>query len=224
MLVAPDGGELIQLPTQSATTNSVQRTAKLALDGRGTLTGDVNEVRQGDRAWIERGELRNATKESDRLRPIENILSASLTSFQITHASIDNLNQTDRPFGFNYSFTATNYAKNAGGLILVRPRVFGTKAFGLSTAKHPREYPFEFRGVVLDTDNFDIAIPAGYAIDDLPTPADIDYPFGSYHSSTVVDGGTIHYRRSYEIKQLTVPVNEAEKVKNFYQIIAGDEL
>ena len=30
-------------------------------------------------------------------------------------------------------------------------------------------------------------------------------------------------RGSYEIKQLTVPVDQAEKVKNFYAIIAGDE-
>jgi hypothetical protein len=223
MLVAPDGGELIQLPTQAAATNTIQRTAKLSLDGNGTLKGDVNEVREGDRAWTERGRLHEATKDADRLSSIEDILSSSLAGFQITHASISNINETDQPFGFNYSFVATSYAKNAGGLILVRPRVLGVKAVGFSKAKQPREYPFEFHAVLLDTDNFDIAIPAGYSIDDLPAPADIDYNFGSYHSSTAVDGGTIHYRRRYEIKQLTVPVNEADKVKNFYQIIAGDE-
>jgi hypothetical protein len=223
MLVAPDGGELIQLPTQAAATNTIQRTAKLSLDGNGTLKGDVNEVREGDRAWTERGRLHEATKDADRLSSIEDILSSSLAGFQITHASISNINETNQPFGFNYSFVATSYAKNAGGLILVRPRVLGVKAVGFSKAKQPREYPFEFHAVLLDTDSFDIAIPAGYSIDDLPAPADIDYNFGSYHSSTVVDGGTIHYRRSYEIKQLTVPVNEAEKVKNFYQIIASDE-
>jgi hypothetical protein len=223
MLVAPDGGELIQLPTQPADTNSIQRNAKLTLDGTGTLKGDVIEVRQGDQAWTERGRLREATKEADRLSSIEEILSSSLAGFQVTHASIQNLTNTDQPFGFNYSFVATNYAKNAGGLILVRPRVLGVKAIGFAKAKQPRQYPFEFHGVLLDTDSFDITIPAGYTIDDLPTPADIDYSFGSYHSSTVVDGGTIHYRRRYEIKQLTVPVDQASSVKNFYQIIAGDE-
>jgi hypothetical protein len=223
MLVGPDGGELIQLPTQSATTNTIQRTAKLSIDGTGTLKGDVDEVREGDRAWNERGRLLEATKEADRLSAIEDILSSSLTGFQITHASIQNIHETSLPFGFQYSFIATNYAKNAGGLILVRPRVLGIKAIGFAKAKQPREYPFEFHAVLLDTDSFDIAIPAGYSIDDLPSPADIDYSFGSYHSSTVVDGKTIHYRRSYEIKKLTVPVDQAEKVKNFYQIIAGDE-
>jgi hypothetical protein len=223
MLAGPDGGQLVLLPTMPASVNSIQRTAKLKLDGSGMLTGEVNEIRKGNKAWTERGRLLHAREDSDRIRPIENILSGSLTSFQITHASVQNLNKTDQPFGFVYSFTAPNYAKNAGGLMLVRPRVLGVKALGLATTKHPREYPFELSGIGLETDSFDITIPPGYSVDDLPEPADADFSFASYHAKTVVEGGTIHYRRSYEVKQVSVPVDQADKVKTFYQIVAGDE-
>ncbi len=223
MLAGPGGGELVLMPTMPPSVNSIQRTAKLKLDENGILTGEVNEVRNGNKAWAERGRLRQAEKDSDRIRPIENILSASLTNFQITHASVQNLNKTDQPFGFIYSFTAPNYAKNAGGLLLVRPRVLGVKTLGLATTKHPREYPFELSGMGLETDSFDITIPAGYSVDDLPEPADADYGFASYHAKTVVEGGTIHYRRSYEVKQASVPVDQADKVRTFYQIVAGDE-
>lgn len=75
----------------------------------------------------------------------------------------------------------------------------------------------------LETDSFDITIPAGYSVDDLPEPADADYSFASYHAKTVVEGGTIHYRRCHEVKQVSVPVDQADKVKTFYQIVAGDE-
>jgi uncharacterized protein DUF3857/transglutaminase superfamily protein len=223
MLVLPDGGQLIQLPTLPATTNSIKRTAKLTLDGSGTLKGDVVETRLGDKAWTVRARLQSLKGDSDRVRPIENILSNSLANFQITHASIENIKQTNLPFGFNYSFVAPNYAKNAGGLLLVRPRVLGVKAIGIATSKEPRQYSFEFSGVGLETDNFDIAIPAGYTVDDLPEAADADYSFGSYHAKTVVEGSTIHYRRTYEIKQASVPVDEAAKVKKFYQVVANDE-
>jgi hypothetical protein len=223
MLAGPDGGQLVLLPTMPASVNSIQRTAKLKLDGSGMLTGEVNEIRKGNKAWTERGRLLHAREDSDRIRPIENILSGSLTSFQITHASVQNLNKTDQPFGFVYSFTAPNYAKNAGGLMLVRPRVLGVKALGLATTKHPREYPFELSGIGLETDSFDITIPPGYSVDDLPEPADADFSFASYHAKTVVESGTIHYRRSYEVKQVSVPVDQADKVKTFYQIVAGDE-
>lgn len=223
LLVTPDGGELVQLPTQPPAMNSIQRTAKLNLDSAGTLKGDVSEVRVGDRARAERAALRDVTSESDRIKPIETMLSGSLTNFRVSNAAIVNLNKTDLPFGFNYSLEAPNYAKLAGNLVLVRPRVIGVKARGIAKTKQARLYPFEFSGVLLETDSFDITIPPGYDIDDLPPAADADYSFASYHSTTAVQGGTIHYHRTYEIKQLSVPVDQAEQVKNFYALIAGDE-
>ena len=223
LLVMPTGGELLELPTLPAKMNSIERTARLKLDGQGTLTGDVNEIRIGDKARRERAQLRDLTKEGDRIKPIENILSASLTTYQITSAFIMNQTKTDQPFGFNYSFQAPNYARNAGGLVLVRPRVLGVKSVAFGTGKEARRYPFELSGVGVETDSFDIAIPAGYAVDDLPPAADVDYAFGSYHAATKVEGNIIHYRRSYEIKQVTIPVENAHEVKKFFQVITGDE-
>ena len=79
-------------------------------------------MRIGDRASSQRWALRTTTKDIDRIKPIEELLAGSVSTFEITHASIVNLTQTDLPFGFNYSFEAVNYAKSAGNLLLVRPR------------------------------------------------------------------------------------------------------
>jgi hypothetical protein len=54
--------------------------------------------------------------------------------------------------------------------LLVRPRVLGVKSWGLLETKEPRRFPIEFEGPVLDTDTFEITIPAGYVVDDLPPP------------------------------------------------------
>lgn len=223
LLVTPDGGELYQLPTQPPEMNGIKRTAKLTLDSSGTLKGEVAEVRIGDRAWRERRELDELRNDHDRIKPIESLLAGSLSSFHIIKATITNIQQTDLPFAFNYSFEAPNYAKTAGGLILVRPRVIGVKTREIAKPKHPRQYPFEFGGVVMDVDSFDITIPPGYQVDDVPAPANADYAFASYHSKIEVQGDTIHYSRTYEIKEVSVPVEQAEKVKSFYQLIAADE-
>ena len=68
--------------------------------------------------------------------------------------------------------------------------------------------------------------------------ADIDYPLWkgpptsvtfvrepseSYHSKTEVKGGVIHYSRTFEVKELSVPVSKSEELKKFYRIIATDE-
>jgi hypothetical protein len=223
LLVTPGGGELIELPQQASLMNSIQRTAKLTLDPTGTLRGDVKEVRVGERASSERWRLRTVTRDTDRIKPIEELLGNSLASFHLTHASLINFQQTDLPFGFNYSFESPNYAKTAGNLLLVRPRVIGNKASGLLETKEPRRFPIEFEEPTRDTDTFEITIPSGYVVDDIPPPVDADYGFASYHSKTVVNGNVVDYTRTFEVKELSVPVSRAEELRKFYRIIASDE-
>ena len=223
LLVTPDGGELVELPQQPSAMNSIQRVGKLTLDANGILKGDVEEIRLGDRAAQERWRLRTVTNNVDRIKPIESLLAGSLPSFQIVKASVVNLEQTDQPFGFNYSFRSDNYAKLAGNLLLVRPRVLGSKSSGVLETKEPRKFPYEFDGPSRDTDSFEIALPAGYEVDELPPPMDADFSFGSYHSKTEASGNALHYTRSVEIKELSVPVSKMDELKKFYRMIASDE-
>jgi len=224
LLALPDGGELVELPQQpSAMNNSIQRVGKLTLDANGILKGDVEEMRVGDRAASERWRLRTVTKNADRIKPIESQLAGSFPSFQIMKASLINFEQTDQPFGFRYTFQSDNYAKLAGDLLLVRPRVLGSKSSGILETKEPRKFPLEFEGPSRDTDSFEIALPAGYEVEELPPPMDVDYSFGSYHSKTEASGQMLHYTRSVEIKELSVPVSKMDELKKFYRMIASDE-
>jgi hypothetical protein len=223
LLVTSDGGELVELPRQPSAMNSIQRTGKLTLDPAGTLKGEVSEIRVGDRAWSERARLRTVTKSADQIKPIEDLLAGSLSLFTIRKATVENLNQTDQPFGFNYSFEAQNYAKNAGGLLLVRPRVLGVKSSGILETKEPRQFAIEFEGPSRDTDSFEITIPEGYVVDDVPPAINAEYSFASYHAKTEISGNVIHYSRTLEVKELSVPVTHADDLKRFYRIVAGDE-
>jgi hypothetical protein len=223
LLVTPDGGDLVELPKLPAAMNGIQRTAKLSLSATGTVSGEVQETRVGDRAWSQRWALRTVTKDADRIKPIETLLSHSLATFQITKASVGNLQLTDQPFMYNYSVVAQSYAKTAGNLLLVRPRFIGNKSSDLLETKEPRKYPVEFEGPSRDTDTFEIALPAGYEVDDLPPPVNAEYSFASYHSKTEVNGNTLKYTRTFEVKELSVPLGKVEDLKKLYRIIASDE-
>jgi hypothetical protein len=211
------------LPQQPSAMNSIQREGKLTLDASGMLKGNVKEVRLGDRARSERWQLRTVTKSTDRIKPIESLLAASLPTFQIEKASLLNFEQTDQPFGFDYTFRSDSYAKTAGTLLLVRPRVLGSKSSGILETKEPRKFPLEFDGPSRDTDSFEIALPPGYEVDELPPPMDVDYSFASYHSKTEASGQSLHYTRSVEIKELSVPVSKMDELRKFYRMIATDE-
>ena len=223
LLVTDDGGELIRLPLLPAELSGVVRTAKLALSLSGTLSGDFVEQRWGDYAMQQRAYLKSVPKDADRIKLLEQLLSESLPTFQMTKASLVNLNHADQPFGYQYSLVAQNYAKTAGNLLLVRPRVVGSNTSDLLETKEPRKYPVEFGGPWKNSDTIEIAIPAGYEVDDLPPPVNADYSFASYHSRTEASGNTLKYTRTFEVKELTVPVSKIEDLKKLYRIIAGDE-
>jgi len=223
LLVTPSGGDLTELPQLPAALNSIRRVAKLTLDDQGVLQGEVQEVRLGDQANRQRNALRTAAKDTDQIKPIETLLAHAFSSYRITKASVANLHDNDLPFEYRYSIAADNYAKVAGNLLLVRPRVLGSKASGIMETKEPRQYPVEFEGPHRDTDVFEIAIPAGYEPDDLPPPVNADYGFAEYQSKTEMVGHTLRYTRTFEIKQLSVPASKADELKKFYRIISTDE-
>ncbi len=223
LLTGAEGGELIELPQLSSAANGLQRVAKMSLDAKGVLRGDVHESRIGDLAWEQRYLLRSTTLDTDRIKPVEEVAAASLSTYRILKATIANLQDTKRPFEWNYSLEVENYAKITGGLMMVRPRILGSESSGLLETDEPRRYAVEFEGPRRDTSEFDIALPAGYEPDDLPPAVNADYGFANYQSSTTVKDHVLHYSRSFEIRQLHVPIEKVGKLKELYRVISDDE-
>ena len=223
LLVTPDGGELYNLPKPLSSMSGISRNAAVVLDARGNLTGNFTEVRLGDSAAEERAAIRYVIKDTDRVKVIEQMLSQSLANFTITKAGLSNLQETNQPFRLSYTVAVQTYARSAGDLLLVRPRLIGIKTSALLETKEARELPVIFAGPRKDTDHFEITLPAGYEVDDLPPPIDVDYGFASYHSKTEAAGNVLKYSRTFEIKELSVPLAKTDDLKKFYRIIAGDE-
>jgi hypothetical protein len=51
----------------------------------------------------------------------------------------------------------------------------------------------------------------------------VDYPFGEYRSSVAEVGNVLRYTRTFQIKDLRVPNDRLDELKNFYRQIAEDE-
>jgi transglutaminase-like putative cysteine protease len=223
VLVTPDGGELISTPQLQSSLSSLSRTAKLTLDENGRLSGEIQEVWSGDMASARRAEVRASAQDSDVIKPVEAVAAESFGTFQIVKASMRNARVNDRPFEWQYTIEVPDYAKAAGELMVVRPRVIGTKTSNFLETPEPRRYPIELDGGERETDAFEIALPAGYEVEELPPPVSVDYGFASYQSKTESVGHALRYTRTFEIKELSVPVDKAGQLKGLLRIIAGDE-
>jgi hypothetical protein len=223
LLVGPEGGELVTVPRMPTDASAIRRSAKLTLDALGGLQGTVDESRVGDRAADQRSQFLAATQETDRIKPVETVLARSFANFKLVNATSANLREQDLPFEWHYGVQVQNYAKLAGDLLLVRPRVLGSKSEGFLETKEPRENAIVFEEAHRDTDDFVVETPAGYVPDSLPPPVNADFGFAAYQSRTEVSGNKLHYHRVFEIRDLIVPVSKAEKLKEFYRIVEGDE-
>jgi hypothetical protein len=221
LLVLEQGGELIPLPPSAAERNGLVRTAKLTLSVDGSLTGQVREVRTGAQAAGKRSELLRLQAQ-DRRKSFENFLSSFLTGFTLKDFSIENLNDYDKELIVTYAFDATSYSKKMGPLMIVRPRVFGTKAEALDMRKE-RKFPFQLETASLQTDDFEITLPAGYTVDELPPPAELKNDALRYESQTSFEGQVLKYKRTYKVADTQFALEKIPELKKFYSGVMADE-
>ncbi|HWZ46483.1 MAG TPA: DUF3857 domain-containing transglutaminase family protein [Candidatus Saccharimonadales bacterium] len=221
LLVGDQGGEYIHLPVSSPESNGIRRTAKLKLTPDGTLQGDVEEVYKGFNAMGQRRYLQHAT-DNDRKKIIEYFLGNSVSAFKIDNFELVNTEDHDKDLIVKYQFTAEHYAKNVGGLLLVRLRVVGELAGGWDPNK-PRHYAYDFPAPFLNTDQVEIALPGGFKVDELPEPAKASYPFGQYSSKTEIAGNLLKYSREYRATATEVDLDGINDLKKLFSQINVDE-
>jgi transglutaminase-like putative cysteine protease len=221
LVVTTDGGTIISLPLLPPTTNRLIRTAQMNLSPSGDLTGEVKEVRWGGPA-VDSREAYLGVSPAERQKVMENFLGSFLSNFTLKNASIGNLEQYDQELTFDYKFVALGYAKQAGNLLIVRPRVVGGKGSSLLSGKS-RKYPIEFEEATRQDDIFDITLPLGYVADELPQPVHAQCAYATYKSEVQVVNNVLHYKRTYEITDLIVPTDKLAEVRDFFHQIAADE-
>jgi len=220
VLAAGEDSQVIQLPVLSPYADTTERTAKLDLDANGTLKGDVTLTRLGASSWRLRESLAMESAKEQR-EAMEQSLQRDFSAFTLDQETTKNVRQLDEPVTVEYQVTAPSYAKTAGSLLLVRPRVVGDLAWGLSDK--PRTVPISFAGLGVWRDDFDVKIPPGYTVDDVPDPVKMDVGFATYTSEVKAEGDVLHYQREYVLKKLRLDPGQYGELRKLEAEIATDE-
>jgi hypothetical protein len=209
------------MPLSAPEANGVFRNAKLKLLPDGTLQGEIEERYTGFHAMIGRAFLQHES-ENDRKKIIERLVANSLGNFQLDKYELVNASDIDQDLIIRFNFSAAHYAKNAGSMLLVRPRVLGELA-GPWDPNKPRHYPYDFRAPFLDRDNIEISLPEGFTVDELPDPAKATFPFAEYMSKTESSAGVLKYTREYKQTATEVSMEHIDELKKFFSQINLDE-
>ncbi|MBS1823623.1 MAG: DUF3857 and transglutaminase domain-containing protein [Acidobacteria bacterium] len=212
--------QVIALPVLSPELNTVRRTANMRLDADGTLKGSVVERRFGDisdrrRALYTHGD---AKEQSDY---IDHALEQDFPTFKVSEMKVENAEALNKDLTNSYTLDVERYGRSMGQLLMVRPRILGSEAPAVDHER--RTVPIDLRQTMQAIDEYNIELPAGYAVDELPEAVKLDLGFASYESSSQVKDNVLHYTRTYTVREVTLPPEKYSDLQKLSGVIATDE-
>ncbi len=220
ILAAGAESQLIQIPILPPDANGTNRTGTFTLAADGSLTGSVTAQHFGP----EGADLRTLLKYTDEKQQHdfwERTIADDLPGVALKSVSVTQPSTLSAPFLLHYQFNASGYSHTAGPLLLVRPRVVGSDT--LPFDNKPRTVPIDLDATGEWKDSFDITLPPGYVVDELPDPVKIDFDFASYQSSVTAKGNTLHYERVYKVRQIQIPATRVDDFHKLESAILMDE-
>jgi hypothetical protein len=220
ILTEGNQSQLIALPVMAPAADYVGHTIHAQLAADGSLEATVVEQRFGYAAERPRVTFTEGSQQQQR-DYLEKRLRRDLDSVSIENVTAEHSTDLSQPLELNYSFRVASYARSAGDLLLVRPRILGSDAWSLP--RESRAWPIDLSAVQTRSDHIDVTLPPGYVVDELPDPVSLDTDFASYHSVVTADATSLHYSREYTVKQLELDASRYDDVRKFAERVAYDE-
>lgn len=221
LLVTETDGELVRTPLAPPLANRILRIAKLSMDTAGVLKGTIEEVRYGPFATTLRESLLNLPAKQ-RQTILQSMLTKMIDGAVLTGARTSPLHEFAAIMTLSYDVTVPAYAQHTGNLFLFRRCVWGHKGSSILEG-NPRRQPLVFPYAESESDMLEIALPAEYPIDEVPKDVSYSYPFADYKSETKTSGHELHYSRTYERKDVRIPLEKLGDLKQLYSDITDDE-
>ena len=188
----------------------VSLNANVLLSTEGQLRGKVNITNDGYAAFSGREKLQGG-EESYRKDSFINKLS------NVQNSEILNVKDVDKPLLENYDINIDSYATLSGDLIYFNPVVFlreEANPFVLTT----RQYPVDFSSIVDKVSVYNITIPDGYSVEELPQSKVFTLPEGAakYTFNISVNSNKIVVMNRLQINKTLFYQDEYPNLREFY--------
>jgi Domain of Unknown Function with PDB structure (DUF3857)/Transglutaminase-like superfamily len=164
----------LTLPMTNYKDSNAKRTGKFKLLEDGTLEGDVKIEYSGHLA--SQYKINNyddsASKQEETLK---DDVKKTMSTSELSNISIENLKDPNLPFVYNYKIKVPNYAQKTGKRMFFQPGFFEYGSTPRFVAAK-RTYPIYFRFPWSETDEIEIELPKGFALDNAESPSGIADP------------------------------------------------
>lgn len=220
LVVAGESGSLIRMPVTPVESNFLERKIEGSLAADGSLAATIQERANGHWASGYRGEFRHLSR-PDYQRVIERWIAAGAMAAKISRVEPHD-DMTAGGFNLDIDFQAPLYGQLMQNRLLVfKPAIVSRKetlALTNATRKNP---------VVLTSNAYSetlrLKLPSGFDVDELPDPVKLDASFGSYVTNYEVKGDELVFTRKLVQKAGTIPVEQYNTVRTFFEKIRAAE-
>lgn len=217
------GGTFVMVPPITSDRSTTARIAKMDLVDESLLKGEISVEFQGEEALEHRLDALD-TDDAGKKKDLEDELKSWLPGGStVKLVSVQGWEAPAEPLLARFSVEVPGYASSVGKRLLLPSLLFQTQqkdAFTHAERKYPVYYPYAFS----EHDRVEIKLPAGYALESVPSRQDVGIGYARYLSVSVFNGKQLISERALGFNAIFVQLSKYQELKDFMsKIQAGDE-
>jgi len=221
LVVAGQDGDLVKIPQLPPVSARIERTVDAHMDDNGHLAAHLVTEYFGQSG----SSMRYLTRHGgvDKLK--ENLERSY--SRRLGGVTLDKISPSDHALDDRMELAVDLGVGQFGQfmqqkMLVVKPGTLAPDA-DYSFSNKERKLPVRLESR-LRHDSVVIQLPAGFAIDELPEPIEIDSPYGVYHAAWKPGNNSVTFEQSLEIKQTIAAPAEYAKIKDFFDRVLGGQI
>jgi len=213
LIAAGADGGLSEMPVTPADFNAWKRETEITIAENGSVKGVMRERLTGQESRGARTMHRSLTS-ADFSKSIEGWLTRGATAARLEKLSPAD-DHTNAAFNLDVEFSAPSYGQLMQNRLLVFKPAIANRTSSVYLTDKARKYP-----VVIEANSFTESaifhLPAGFVVDEMPSPVTIDTPFGKYRTTVDAKDGQFRFTRSLVLNRSVVPVERYGEVRDFF--------
>lgn len=219
LVVKPEGGQIVRTKIYDDKGNIQKDKGTYTIDENGHFSGSISITSEGSQYNKKyRIEMYQPTeKEAHYKEYWDNINNLKLGKINFTNDK-ENVRFTE-----DVQMSAINYAS-----ISANKMIFAVDAFNQNTSNvkriRNRKNPFQIQRGYLDSDEIEINLPTGFAIEFLPSNYELKGKFGEYKTEIIKkDNNKLVYKRSMLLNKGKYSSKEYDEYRLFMEQIARND-
>ena len=221
LLVTPEGGELVRTPRTRADENQQVRVSRIQLTASGDATAVVETHYTGNQQDRIRQPLANRSGRERTEWLVERI---GLPSFDLVSVDFSEIDARALSVTVPMELRVSRYASSSGARLFVPVNLLERWTAVPPPMEQRTQRVEYFAYAFADADTTRFELPAGFTIEAVPDPVEVEAPFGRYAASVEVGpAGSMTYYRRIEITEPSLPAEQYGAFRDFMaQIVQAD--